>query len=171
VRTRTLIAIGTAAAVVAATGSAAALVSAERSPIADAGGVGEIRIGSTLRSLRDRKLVGGVRPGCELARGERMAPLRPPLEGVAHFYPGKRVSAIGITAGAVTSTGVRIGSPVGKALRAYPGAIYDPPPARLPTLPGYLWIGGRFHSRMAMVIGNHSRQVLEIAIPYPSICE
>jgi len=170
-RARTAIAIGTVATVVATAGSAMALVPAEQAPVADAGGVGEIRIGSTLGSLRAEKLVGGARMGCELARGERVAPLRPPLEGVAHFYPGERLSAINITGGAVTSTGVRIGSPAGRARRAYPGAIYDSPPAHIPTLPGYLWIGGRFHSRMALVIGNGSRRVLEITIPHPSICE
>jgi len=134
-------------------------------------GVGDLTLGSKLSVLRAEGLVGRARPGCILAPGERAAPLRPPLEGVAHFYPGERLSAIDVTAGAVTSTGVRIGSSAGQAKRAYPGAVYDPPPARIPTLPGYIWVGGRFHSRMALVIGNHSHRVVEITIPHPSICE
>ena len=71
----------------------------------------------------------------------------------------------------MTSTGGRIGPPAGKAQKAYPGAIYDPPPENLPTLPVYMWIGGRFHSKMTLVIANHSRRVVEITIPHPSICE
>jgi hypothetical protein len=134
-------------------------------------GVGDLKLGRALGALQREGLVGGASRGCELARGERVAPLRPPLEGVAHFYPGKTLSAINVSAGAVTSTGVRIGTPAGQAKKAYPGAIYDPPPARVPALPGYIWIGGRFHPRMTLVIGNNSRKVVEITIPHPSICE
>jgi hypothetical protein len=140
-------------------------------PTASPKGVGELRFGRSLDRLQRQGLVGRARRGCVLAPQERVALLRPPLEGIAHFYPGERLSAINVTAGAVTSTGVRIGSSAGEARKAYPGAIYDPPPARIPTLPGYLWVGGRFHSRLTLVIGNHSRRVLEIAIPYPSLCE
>jgi len=140
-------------------------------PTASAKGVGDLRLGGRLSDLRAGGLVGAAGPGCILAPGERVAPLRPPLEGTAHFYPGQRLSALNVTRGAVTSTGVRIGSSARSATRAYPGAVYDPPPENIATLPGYIWIGGRFHSRMVLVIGNHSRRVLEITIPHPSICE
>jgi hypothetical protein len=140
-------------------------------PTATAKGVGELRLGRSLQELQKAGLVGGASKGCELARGERVAPLRPPLEGVAHFYPAKRLSALNVTGGAVTSTGVRIGSSAREAQEAYPGAIYDPPPARVPSLPGYLWVGGRFHPRITLVIANSSRRVVEITVPHPSICE
>jgi hypothetical protein len=160
-----------AAAGFAVAGSAAATSQIPSGAAASRSGVGELRLGRKLSTLQAEGLIGHPRPGCVLAPGERVAPLRPPLEGFAHFYPRERLSALDLTGGAVTTTGVRIGSSAARAQKAYPGAIYDPPPENIPTLPGYMWIGGRFHSRMTLVIGNASRQVLEIAIPYPSICE
>jgi hypothetical protein len=162
-------AILAALAIAAGTAAAASLVPTGATATRD--GVGDLQLGRRMSILRAEGLIGRARPGCILAPGERVAPLRPPLEGVAHFYPRERLSAINVTAGAVTSTGVRIGSSAGQAQKAYPGAIYDPPPARIPTLPGYIWVGGRFHPRITLVIGNGSRRVVEIDIPHPSICE
>jgi hypothetical protein len=169
--TRRIAVAALAALAIATAGSAAAASISPTGTTATWHGVGDLQFGRKLSELRAEGLVGRAGPGCILAPGEKVAPLRPPLEGVAHFYPGERLSALNLTGGAVTSTGVRVGSSAAQAQKAYPGAIYDPPPARIPTLPGYMWVGGRFHSRMTLVIGNHSRRVVEITIPHPSICE
>lgn len=152
-----------------AAGGAGALTIVQ--PVATPDGVGDLRLGRMLDPLRDEGLIGGASRGCELARGERVAPLKPPLEGVAHFYPGKRLSAISVTGGAVTARGVAIGTPAGQARKAYPKAVYDPPPPRAPIHVGFIWIGGRYHPRMTLVIDPDSHRVSEIAVPHPSICE
>jgi hypothetical protein len=149
----------------------AALAMAGITATATQKGVGALRFGSTIDALRNEGLIGGASKGCELARGERVAPLKAPLEGWAHFYPGRRLTALGITAGAETAAGVGIGTPAGQARKAYPKAAYDPPPRRAPIQVGFIWIGGRFDPRMTLVIDPDSHRVSEIAIPYPSICE
>jgi len=134
-------------------------------------GVGDLRLGRTIDALRSEGLIGGAGKGCELARGERVAPLKPPLEGIAHFYPGRRLSALSVTGGAETAAEVGIGTPAGLARKAYPKATYDPPPPRAPIHVGFIWIGGRYHPKMTLVIDPDSHRVSEIAIRYPSICE
>jgi hypothetical protein len=139
--------------------------------VASPSGVGGLKIGRTIDRLQEMKLIGGARKGCELARGERVASLKAPLEGTAHFYPGRRLSSVAVTAGAVTPTGVEIGTPAGQARKAYPTATYDPPPPRAPIQAGFIWIGGRFDPKMTLVIDPDSHRVSEIAVPFPSICE
>ena len=99
-----------------------------------------------------------------------MAPLKAPFEGWAHLYPGRRLSALSVTGGVETAARVAIGTPAGQARKAYPGAAYDPPPPRAPIQVGFIWIGGRVHPKMTLVIDPDSHRVSEIAIPYPSVC-
>jgi hypothetical protein len=135
-------------------------------------GVGEVTIGSTLESLQSRKLVGGARRGCELSPGERVAPLKPPLQGFAVFYPKNRVVSVSVTGGgAATNAGIKVGSSAGRARRAYPSAPYDPPPPRAPIQVGFIWIGGRMHPKMTLVIDPDTHRVSEISVPFPDICE
>jgi hypothetical protein len=149
----------------------AAMAMADTTTTATPKGVGALRLGRTIDALRSEGLIGGASKGCELARGERVAPLKAPFEGWAHFYPARRLSALSITGGAETAAGVGIGTPAGQARKAYPAATYDPPPRRAPIQVGFVWIGGRFHPKMTLVIDPDSHRVSEIAIPYPSICE
>jgi hypothetical protein len=164
------IALATIAALGGGGANARALVSPDTTATPKGVGAG-LRLGRTIDALRGEGLIGGAGKGCELARGERVAPLRPPFQGLAHFYPGRRLSALGITGGAETASGVGIGTPAGQARKAYPRAAYDPPPPRAPIQLGFIWIGGRFHPKMTLVIDPDSHRVSEIAIPYPSICE
>ena len=163
-------AIAAVTAIVAVASAACAMAERARRPRRPKG-VGALRLGRTIDALRDEGLIGGASKGCELARGERVAPLKAPFEGSAHFYPGRRLSALSITGGAETAAGVAIGTAGGPARKAYPAATYDPPPPRAPIQVGFIWIGGRFHPKMTLVIDPDSHRVSEIAIPYPSICE
>ena len=43
--------------------------------------MGEVKLGSTYKELRRKDLVGPSRPGCPIKQGERIALLKPPLEG------------------------------------------------------------------------------------------
>jgi hypothetical protein len=170
---RRLLAIAVFAVALAVTVPAAAdLIPVASAPIATSKGVGQVKIGSRLERLQDLKLVGGARKGCELSPGERVAPLRPPLKGFAVFYPKDRVISVGVTGGAETRAGVTIGTSAGAARHAYPAAPYDPPPGpRAPFEVGFLWIGGRIHPRMTLIVDSKTRKVTEIAVPFPNICE
>jgi hypothetical protein len=135
-------------------------------------GVGGVKIGATLQELQGKGLVGGARKGCELSPGERVAPLRAPLKGFAVFYPKNRVISVSVTGGpAKTAARIGIGAPVGEARQAYPGAVYDAPPPRAPIQVGFIWIGGRMHPKMTLVIDPDTHRVSEISVPFPNICE
>jgi hypothetical protein len=170
---RALLAVAALAVALAATVPAGAdLIPVTQVRFATSKGVGQVRIGSTLERLQELKLVGGARKGCELSPGERVAPLKPPLEGFAVFYPKNRVISVGATGGAITKAGVTIGTSAAKAQRAYPAAPYDPPPGpRAPFEVGFLWIGGRIHPRMTLIVDSKTHKVTEIAVPFPNICE
>lgn len=141
-------------------------------PTITAQGVGAVKIGSTLQELQAKKLVGGARKGCELSPGERVAPLRRGLEGFAVFYPKDRVIAVSVSGGAArTAAHIGVGSSVGEARAAYPQAPYDPPPPRAPIQAGFVWVGGRAHPKITLVIDPDTHRVSEISVPFPNICE
>jgi hypothetical protein len=140
-------------------------------PVASRNGVGGLRLGDSIAQLKAAKLIGGARKGCELAPGQRVAPLKPPLTGSAIFYPKDRLVAIEITGGAMTAAGVGVGDGVGAARKAYPQATYDRPGHVQPFPQGFLWIGGRAQPRMTLVIEPGSRRVEAIDIPSPNFCE
>ena len=170
-RSIAIAALGSALAGVAIASAGATQPTTVEDPVVGAKGVGQVRIGSTLARLRELKLIGGARKGCELAPGQRVAPLKPPLEGFAVFYPANRVSSVDVTGGAVTAAGVAIGTSAAKARQAYPAAPYDPPPPRAPIQVGFIWIGGRAHPKMTLVIDPDTHRVSEISVPFPNICE
>jgi hypothetical protein len=154
-----------------AIGSAAQGEVALKVPVASKDGVGEVRLGSSIAELREQGLIGGARKGCELAPGQRVAPLKAPLEGSAIFYPKDRLSAISLTGGAGTAAGIRVGDSIGAARKAYPKAVYDRPGQVRPFPQGFLWIGGRNRPRMTLLIEPGTHRVGEIDIPNPSFCE
>jgi hypothetical protein len=168
---KALAALAIVATVAVAAASAGAQPTAVRTPIATANGVDGLRLARTIDQLRALKLIGGARKGCELAPGERVAPLKAPLQGFAHFYPGKRLSSVAVTAGAETAAGIGIGAGIGEARAAYPKAPYDPPHTVQPFPQGFIWIGGERSPKMTLVIDPGTRRVSEIAVPSPAFCE
>lgn len=76
-----------------------------------------------------------------------------------------------VTGGAETPAGVTIGTTAGKARKAYANAPYDRPPPRAPIQAGFIWIGGRAHPKMTLVIDPDTHRVSEISVPVPNICE
>lgn len=140
--------------------------------LAAPGQVGELHIGDSVASLHRRRLIGRLRPGCELDPGQRVAPLRPPLRGQAvFFHGGRRLSLINVQAGARTARGVTTGTAVGAARRAYPKASYDPPGSVRPFAEGFIWVDDSEAPKMTFVIAPGNRRVEAIAIPSPSFCE
>jgi hypothetical protein len=153
-------------------GSASGLTVAPRLTIVKPGSVGGLKLGDTIRSLHRRKLIGVLRPGCELDPGQRFANLRPPLKGVAiFFHGGTRLSSIVVEGGAETTRGIEVGSTVRAAREAYPKAEYDPPGSNEPFAEGFLWVNRAANPRMTFLITPDSKRVLSISVPSVNFCE
>jgi hypothetical protein len=134
-------------------------------------GIGALRLGATVKALRHRFLIDRVGPGCEF-HDELAANLLDPFSGLAVFGPpDRRLSTLAIRGGAETARHVGIGSTVGDARRAYPGAVYDPPGSFEPFAEGFIWVGGRAHPKMTFTIDPKSGAISEIDVPSPDFCE
>ena len=86
-----------------------------------------VRVGDTFQRLRDRGLIGPIRPGCELGGpNTRSARLRAPLQGQVNFTltTPRRVTDISVRGGA-KARGVGIGARIPKILNAFPRARVD----------------------------------------------
>ncbi len=96
-------------------GSAGAAVA---SPFITPHGVGALRLGATAKALQTKGLIGNLRKGCELDAGQRIAPLRAPLQGWAVFESGRsRLSSFTTDSGAETASHIGIGSTATEAQR------------------------------------------------------
>jgi hypothetical protein len=136
------------------------------------GQVGQIQLGDTIASLSKRKLIGGLKPGCELDPGQRVAKLKSPLKGFAiFFHGGKRLSSLVVEGGAETAKHIRVGSTVREAKQAYPAAEYDRPGNVEPFAEGFLWVNDSSNPKMTFLIEPNSKRVEAIDLPSPNFCE
>jgi hypothetical protein len=85
--------------------------------------VGQVHLGDTHSELREKELVGFLRPGCELAENTRSARLRPPLRGSVNYTQSnpRRVTDIQVRGGA-KARGVGIGARIPDIKDAFPKA-------------------------------------------------
>src|SRR4051794_14451543 len=77
-------------------------------------GVGGVKIGSSYTKLRQKNLIGKIRPGCELGGpNTRSARLKSPLKGQVNFTQTspRKVTDITVNGGA-TAKGVGIGATI-----------------------------------------------------------
>jgi hypothetical protein len=141
-------------------------------PVITPHSVGALELGATPKSLHRRGLIGGLRKGCELAPGQRVAPLRAPLRGWAVFESGHRgLLSFTVEGGAETARGIGVGSSASEARAAYPDALYEAPGTVKPFAEGFLWISSLSQPKMTMVIEPRTRQVEAISVPSPNFCE
>ena len=115
---RTLIAAAVVIAMLAVPASAAAPQKITKN------GVGQVKLGMTFQQLRDKGLVGKLRPGCELGGpNTRSARLRSPLRGIVDFTQTnpRKVTNITILRGA-RARGVKVGDRIRDIRDAYPKA-------------------------------------------------
>jgi hypothetical protein len=134
-------------------------------------GVGSLRIGTTVENLHRKSLIGGLRKGCELDRGQMAAPLRAPLRGWAIFSNGRRLSSISIEGGAETRRHIGVGATAAEARSAYPQGEWSSPSEMYPIPIGVLWLNSARHARMSLVVDPTTYRVESIAVPAPNICE
>jgi hypothetical protein len=166
------IVFGVAGVSAAALGAGGAQVAAEGLPIVGPGRAGEILLGDTVKELHKRHQIGRLRRGCELDPGQRVAPLRPPLEGVAVFgNPRNAVQILVVEGGGETVQGIGVGSTAGQARKAYPKGVFDPPRTLKPFLEGFLWINSRRKPRMTFTFDPQTKRVSSISVPFPNLCE
>jgi hypothetical protein len=142
------------------------------SPFITPHGAGGLRLGATVKTLHRKGLIGGLRKGCELDPGQRIAPLRSPLQGWAVFESGhKTLSSLTVEGGAETASHIGIGSTATEARKAYPTAHYQAPGTAGPFAEGFLWVPNISKPKMTLIIEPNSRQVEAISVPSPSFCE
>jgi hypothetical protein len=135
-------------------------------------GVGRVRLGATIGALSRRHLIGGLRKGCELDTGQRVAPLRSPLSGWATFEGGgRRLTSISIEGGAETARGIGVGSTAARARAAYPAGEWLSPRRMYPLPVGLLWVNGSNHPKFSVLVDPENNLVESIAIPSPNFCE
>lgn len=142
------------------------------SPFITPRGVGAVRLGATAKALHNKGLIGGLRKGCELDPGQRVAPLRAPLQGWAVFEAGHQgLRALTVEGGAETARHIGVGSTATEARTAYPHALYEAPGTAKPFPVGFLWVPNLSKPRMTMIIEPGTRQVEAISVPSPNFCE
>jgi hypothetical protein len=142
------------------------------SPFITPQGVGALRLGATVNALHRQDLIGGLRKGCELDPGQRVAPLRAPLRGWAVFQSGhKGLRAFTVEGGAETARHIGIGSTAAAARKAYPNGLYQAPGTAKPFPQGFLWVPSISKPKLTMIIEPGTRQVEAISVPSPTFCE
>lgn len=141
-------------------------------PIVSPRGVGPVHLGDSIRSLHRRHLIRRLRPGCEFAPSQRVARLRPPLNGFAFFdRPHGGVSALSVRGTAMTARGIGVGSTPAEARQAYPHAEYNPPGTYDPFAEGFFWVNSSRSARMAFIVDPDTRLITTLTVPQPSFCE
>ena len=134
--------------------------------------VGAVRLGAAAKSLHRKGLIGRLRSGCELDPGQRVAPLRSPLQGWVVFERGhKGLAAFTVEAGAETNRHIGIGATASEARKAYPDAPYEAPGAVKPFAEGFLWVPNPSKPKLTLIIEPGTRQVEAISVPSPNFCE
>jgi hypothetical protein len=134
-------------------------------------GVGGLRLGASVSALRERGLIGPMRPGCELVSGQRVAELSPPLHGLAIFYdPNTKLSSVHLQRGVETARGIGIGALDKKVLSAYPEADYRPPDPQAPIPIGLITVDDQ-EGELTFEIDALTYRVSQIDAPGPSFCE
>ena len=135
-------------------------------------GVGQVKLGMTFKQLRDKGLVGKLRPGCELGGpNTRSARLRSPLRGTVDFTQTtpRKVTNISVRSGA-RARGVKVGDRIRDIKDAYPKAKVN----RATEEVFGVWLvrvprnGG---GRITFAVDADSRRITLIGVPFIPFCE
>jgi hypothetical protein len=133
--------------------------------------VGQVKLGMTFAELREKRLVGKLRPGCPLAENTRSARLRSPLRGTVNFTQStpRKVTDIAVTRGA-RARGVRVGDRIRDIRDAFPRAKVDRSTEDVfgITLVRIPKNGG---GRIQFSVPLDTRRIDLIAVPFIAFCE
>ena len=168
----TTVAAGAAAAALGTAVAPALTVSAAAPQKITSTGVGAVKLGKTHKQLYDAKLVGAIRPGCELGGpNTRGANLRAPLKGAVDYTSSspRKVRSISIRGGA-TAKGVGIGATQARIKQVFPKVVLDRGTeevfgitlAKVPKSDG---------GRLEFAIDTRTKKVTLIGIPGIAFCE
>ena len=165
--------LGVSALVAGAGAAPADVAPAGSDPVIGPKGVGLVKIGKRYETLRRQKLIGKIRPGCELGGpNTRSAKLKSPLTGNVDFTQKspRKLTNVTVFEGAATAKGVGIGATIEEIQAAYPNAKVDHGTdevfrATFVTIPKS--DGGRFQFAVEVETGKTSA----IGIPYLATCE
>jgi hypothetical protein len=135
-------------------------------------GVGQVKLGMTFKELREKGLVGKLRPGCELGGpNTRSARLRSPLRGNVDFTQTtpRKVTNISIRSGA-RARGVKVGDRIRDIKDAYPKAkvnrdteeVFGVWLVRVPRNGG---------GRITFAVDADTRRITLIGVPLIPFCE
>jgi hypothetical protein len=167
---RTLIAVIVAALTITAPASAMPMARIAAKKITR-NGVGQVKLGMTFQELREKRLVGKLRPGCELAENTRSARLRSPLRGIVNFTQStpRKVTDISVRRGA-KARGVGIGDRIRDIRDAFPRARVDHSTEDVfgITLVRIPRNGG---GRIQFSVPLDTRRIDLIAVPFIAFCE
>jgi hypothetical protein len=134
-------------------------------------GVGQVKLGMTFAELREKGLVGKLRPGCELAENTRSARLRSPLRGTVNFTQStpRKVTDISVRRGA-KARGVGIGDRIRDIRDAFPRAKVDHGTEEVfgITLVRIPRNGG---GKIQFSVPLDTRRIDLIAVPFIAFCE
>jgi hypothetical protein len=136
-----------------------------------AAGVGQVKLGMTFAELREKRLVGKLRPGCPLAENTASARLRSPLRGTVNFTQStpRKVTDIAVTRGA-RARGVKVGDRIRDIRDAFPRAKVDRSTEDVfgITLVRIPRNGG---GRIQFSVPLDTRRIDLIAVPFIAFCE
>jgi len=167
---RTLIAVIVAALTITAPASAMPMARIAAKKITR-NGVGQVKLGMTFQELREKRLVGKLRPGCELAENTRSARLRSPLRGIVNFTQStpRKVTDVSVRRGA-KARGVGIGDRIRDIRDAFPRARVDHSTEDVfgITLVRIPRNGG---GRIQFSVPLDTRRIDLIAVPFIAFCE
>lgn len=137
-----------------------------------AAGVGQVKLGKTFQEMRDKRLVGKLRDGCELSGpNTKFSKLRSPLKGTVDWTKTatRKVRRVNITGGA-KARGVGVGDTLADIKNAFPKAKVD---HSTETLFGVTLVripknGG---GKMAFLVRTTTKKITLISVPNVSFCE
>jgi hypothetical protein len=169
---RRLTCLASAAAIAVTGANAIGAPTAQAPPTITRSGVGKVKVGKTYKSLRKQKLLGKVRPGCELGGpNTRSASLRLPLKGSVDLTTTspRKVRTITVVRGAA-ARGVGIGATTADIRAAFPAAVVDQSTDDVfgITLVKIPKSGG---GRIAFTVDTTTKLVTSIGIPSVAFCE
>lgn len=135
-------------------------------------GVGSVKLGRTYAKLRKLRVIGPIRPGCELAGPQaRSASLRSPLKGSVDFTTSSPRKARVITIrGGATARGVGIGSTVTRLKQRFPKAVADHGTDATFAITLYT-VPKNGGGRLQFAVDTTTKKVALIAIPFVPFCE